>query len=210
MAGQPVDRPALPVLRTSARLLPHGARRRLDAEGAPDGGRWTTATAVSRSCGSRSTTAPRRPMRSACVTGPRPRSANAEQARVELAAEIDRVYQPRPWPGLLDAARSEAGNAEAALKPVLAEAGRDVRHGQCRHRLQRYAAAPCCASCATSCPSLKSGAVRLTRPRPVAGDRGRAFPPAAPGCARRPRRRAARATCSCWRMRVQRRPTAPA
>ena len=69
-----------------------------------------------------------------CGPGPRAPRTQAGRAGDALAAEIDRVYAPRPFAQALDAAAKRSA-AEPALKPVLQEARTTFAAAGCRQRL---------------------------------------------------------------------------
>ena len=97
----------------------------------------------------------------------------AEQAR-ELAAEIDRVYAPRPFTQALDAAAKELA-ADAALKPVLQEAR--TAFAAAGSAEQRLAASAALLRPTARCPAAgRSGPAPTGLAGPVAGGRGRALP----------------------------------
>ena len=176
MAGQPAwIGHRFVALRTGARLLPHGAdgasaqkvRNLAAALNDRDAGFEKLRIKIHNSPEATDAEA----VRAWAASAKDPKLA--EQAR-ELAAEIDRVYAPRPFTQVLDAAAKELA-ADAALKPVLQEARTAfAAAGGCRAAPDGVGSA---AAAAARCPAAgRRGPAPTGRAGPVAGRRGRALP----------------------------------
>ena len=152
-----------PVLRTSARMLPHGRD-----EASMQKVRQMAASMAGRDGGFQNLRA---------KIHNTPELADAQRVRdyagqvtdaqlrdgfEALATEIERVYRPQPLGALIAAAQREAAQrGESALQAVLADAGQ--AWGSATTDMQRYArSAQLMSKLRAVLPSLKTGAMRLS------------------------------------------------